>query len=70
MPEKVQIVLLAVAIAVLLAMGAVQMFYILRLRGDVEKFGRLLLKLRRIAKLRIPIVDSAGRPAEKGTRGG
>ena len=47
MPEQLQIVLLGAAIIVLLVISAGGLVALLQLRRDVDKFGKLLLKVRR-----------------------
>lgn len=50
MPPDVQFWLLITAFAILLVGVGAQSYLLLRLMGDVEKFGRLLLKARRALK--------------------
>lgn len=50
MDEGVQIVLLAVGGIVLVGAAALNLALIVKLMADVEKFGRLLRKLRREVK--------------------
>ena len=48
--DSTQIVLLAVAMLVVIGLVGVNMVIGLKLMGDVEKFGRLLRKVRRLQK--------------------
>lgn len=55
MPEQLQIALLVAALLVVLFMLGCHTIMLLKLMGDVEKFGRQLLKVRRFIKGKVPV---------------
>lgn len=67
MPESVQFWLLVAALLVLGMLIGVHSYLLLKLMGEIEKFGRLLLKVRRRVKAADHALDA--RTAAAGPNG-